>query len=74
MGRRIKPRCRFYLSAVQSTTIDRIARNLTPNQRHSFLLRVSRNLRLSANPPGFVSDVLVSSAIDCALAELEIPA
>ena len=70
MRHRTRRSPRFTLTSMQHATIDQMAQSLPPDVRHSFILRVSRTLRLSAPSAGFVSDSLVSVAIDHALAEL----
>lgn len=69
-GRYHRSADRLALTATQNQTINQIAQGLPPNSRHSFLLRVSRTLRLSAQAPGFVTDILVGKAIEKALAEV----
>ena len=60
----------LHLLPSQHTTINSVAQGLPPDQRHSFLLRVSRNLSLGGTRPTYVSDKLVASAIEHALAEV----
>jgi hypothetical protein len=67
MRRRRSSRARFTLGATQRKAIDAAAQSLAPSKQHSFLLRVSRTLQLSAQWP---TDPQVNAAIARALAEV----